>query len=184
MLRGSKVLIRAIEKTDIDVVASLSNDFEIHIQADDDVFVPRNREQVEKLMDELGKSEEEIGPFVIEAEGEVIGTCGLHHVDRRSRTCSFGISLGRDHLGKGYGRDAVRTLVGYAFRHLNMRKLWLSVYADNERAIRSYKSVGFREEAVLKEHVYSEGVHKDWLYMSLFRRDYEPLSGGRISSSE
>jgi RimJ/RimL family protein N-acetyltransferase len=179
LLRGDRVRIRALEKSDLERLQEFVNDDEIHLLADDDAFVPQSKEQVEKLFfEELGKSDEEIGPFGIETDGKLIGTCGLHHVDQRSRVCSFGINISdHNYLGKGYGREAVKLLVDYAFRHRNFRKVWLTVYADNERAIRSYRALGFVDEGLQKEQVYNEGVYKDWLIMGLLRRDYDPSLG-------
>jgi RimJ/RimL family protein N-acetyltransferase len=174
MLKGEKVILRALEKSDGDRLQEFVNDFELHLLADDEEYVPRSREQVEKLFEDLGKNPEEVGPFAIEADGKLIGTCGLHHFDKHSRVCSFGINISdRDYLGKGYGRDAVRVLLEYAFVHRNLHKVWLTTYPDNERAIRSYKALGFVEEGLQKEQVWSQGSYKDWLYMGLLRSDWK-----------
>jgi RimJ/RimL family protein N-acetyltransferase len=174
MLQGEKVVLRALERSDMELLQRFVNDREVHLLADDDYFVPKSREQVEKMFEEMGKSSEEIGPFGIEADGKLIGTCGLHHFDTHSRVCSFGINISeRAYWDKGYGRDAVRVLLDYAFKHRNMRKMWLTVYADNERAIRSYKALGFKEEGLQREQVWNEGSYKDWLYMGLLRSEWE-----------
>lgn len=178
MLTGKKVVLRALEKSDLDLLVEFVNDKEIHLMADDDFYVPQSREQVEKMFEELGKGEEEIGPFGIDVDGNLIGTCGLHHIDRHSRTCAFGINItNRSYLGQGYGRDAVEVLLEYAFRHRNFRKVWLSVYADNDRAVRAYKALGFKEEGLQREHVWNEGRYKDWLLMGILRREWDPELG-------
>lgn len=174
MLRGEKVTLRALEKSDMQRLHEFANDYELHLLADDEEFVPRSREQVEKMFEDLGKNPEEVGPFGIEADGLLIGTCGLHHFDKHSRVCSFGINISdRTYLGRGYGRDAVGVLLEYAFVHRNLHKVWLTVYADNERAIRSYKALGFVEEGLQKEQVWNQGRYKDWLYMGLLRTDWK-----------
>ena len=175
MLTGEKVVVRALEKPDMDRLHEFANDYELYLMADDEEFVPKSREQVEKMFADLDKNPEEVGPFGIEADGKLIGTCGLHHFDKHSRVCAFGITIfDRDYLGKGYGRDAVRVLIEYAFVHRNMHKLWLTVYADNTRAIRSYKALGFVEEGLQKQQVWNQGRYKDWLYMGLLRSDWQP----------
>jgi RimJ/RimL family protein N-acetyltransferase len=174
MLTGEKVVIRALEKSDMARLQEFVNDKEMHLLADDEEYVPKSREQVEKMFENLGKDPEEVGPFGIEADSKLIGTCALHHLDKHSRACSFGINISDpDYLGRGYGRDAVSVLIDYAFVHRNLRKIWLTVYADNERAIRAYKALGFVEEGLQKEQVWNEGRYKDWLYMGLFRSAWE-----------
>ena len=175
MLEGERVVVRALEKSDMDRLHEFANDQELYLLADDEEFVPRSREQVEKMFADMDKNPEEVGPFGIEADGKLIGTCGLHHFDKHSRVCAFGITISdREYLGKGYGRDAVRVLLEYAFVHRNMHKVWLTVYADNERAIRSYKALGFVEEGLQKQQVWNQGRYKDWLYMGLLRSDWQP----------
>lgn len=75
-----------------------------------------------------------------------IGFAGLRHIDRAQGTAEFGISIGeRDCWGNGYGTDATRLILDYAFRTLGLRNVLLEVYAFNERGIRAYLRAGFRE---------------------------------------
>jgi diamine N-acetyltransferase len=174
MLKGKKVTLRALETTDIEAFHAFVNDVDTHVLSDDEAFVPLARQQVEKNVEKM-LSEDEIIPMVIEADGKLIGTCGIHHIDLHSRTCSFGIAISdTSYRGKGYGRDTVEVLLDYVFRLRDFRKIWLTVYADNEQAIRSYKSLGFVQEGLQKEHVYNRGEYKDWVIMALFRRDWDP----------
>ncbi|WP_187434350.1 GNAT family N-acetyltransferase [Paenibacillus methanolicus] len=48
--------------------------------------------------------------------------------------------------GKGYGKEALKLIMGLVFRELNKKRLWLDVRASNERARNLYVSVGFYEE--------------------------------------
>jgi RimJ/RimL family protein N-acetyltransferase len=108
--------------------------------------------------------------FVIEVGGEVIGECSLHFFDDYARACHLGISIRRDKWGQGYGQDAVRTLVEYAFTYLNFRKVSLEVLADDERAVAVYSKAGFREEGRFREHNWHDGAYRDVLRMAVFRR--------------
>ena len=66
--------------------------------------------------------------FAIEADGKYIGGCGLFHFEWTARTCEVGIGIGdAAYRGRGYGRDALRVLLAYAFRLRNLRKVWLGV---------------------------------------------------------
>lgn len=71
--------------------------------------------------------------------------------------------------GGGYGQDAVRTLVRYAFGPLNFRKVSLEVLADDERAVGAYRKAGFTEEGRFRAHAWSEGRYVDVLRMAVFR---------------
>jgi len=107
--------------------------------------------------------------FAVEAQGELIGECGLHEVDHFNRRCELGIALGREHWGKGFGQDAVRTLVDYAFTHLNMNRVALRCLADDPCAVGAYRKAGFVDEGRLRQMSWVSGEFHDELVMSILR---------------
>ena len=106
--------------------------------------------------------------------GDLVGTLGLFKFDWRVRKCTFGISLGDPAVwGKGYGTDATRVALRYAFLELNMNRVELLVYSYNERAQRAYEKAGFQLEGRLRDALYREGRYHDELVMSVLRREWE-----------
>jgi RimJ/RimL family protein N-acetyltransferase len=98
----------------------------------------------------------------------------LFHFDWTAQTSELGIGIGdAEYRGRGYGRDALHELLEYAFRLRNLRKVWLGVNADNDRAIRCYRVCGFVEEGRLRRHVWSGGRYADFLFMGLLRDEWE-----------
>lgn len=174
MLRGERVLLRAVQREDLDGLWDLFEDLELTARWSDRPPVPWSREDwVSRFERHLGEMRRDDVEFAIEAEGAFIGKCGLQHVDHYRGLAELGIALGRDHWGKGYGQDAVRTLLEYAFRHLNLRKVWLKVLADDARAVGAYKKVGFVEEGRLREDAWFDGAHRDSLVMGILREEWE-----------
>lgn len=72
----------------------------------------------------------------------------------------------------GYGREALSLLVDYAFQKLNLNSLMLRVYSFNERAIRSYRAVGFRPAGKLREALIRNRKKYDILLMDLLPKDF------------
>jgi RimJ/RimL family protein N-acetyltransferase len=85
---------------------------------------------------------------------------------------AIGIGEPRD-WSKGYGSDAMRLVLRYAFTELNLHRVSLGVYAYNERAIRSYEKVGFVHEGRARQFVQREGRRWDALAMGILRADWE-----------
>ena len=77
---------------------------------------------------------------------------------------------------QGIRQDAVRTLLDYGFRHLNLAKVSLRVLADDERAVGAYRKAGFVEEGRLRAHAWYDGARHDELVMSVLRDDWKPAS--------
>jgi RimJ/RimL family protein N-acetyltransferase len=93
-------------------------------------------------------------------------------VDWRNRSAEAGIFVGVKSLwGRGHGTDAMNALVGWGFDELNLHRIWLRVFADNPRAVRSYEKVGFRVEGRLRQDRYHRGQYSDTLVMGLLSEE-------------
>jgi RimJ/RimL family protein N-acetyltransferase len=107
-----------------------------------------------------------------------IGFIGLDGINWQARNGWIGIGIGeRQEWGKGYGTDAFRILIRFAFQELNLRRLSLNVFEYNPRAIRSYEKLGFQVEGREREWLRRNGRRWDLIYMGLMRRDWEVTEG-------
>jgi len=78
-------------------------------------------------------------------DGRHIGNAMYYNIDTIRREAEIGITIGeREYWGKGYGTDAVRTLVRHVFRITGFRRMYLKTLEWNERAQRSFEKAGFR----------------------------------------
>ena len=84
---------------------------------------------------------------VFDMQGQMVGYMSLRIVSRLFKRAELGIVFDPGELSKGYGSDAVTTLLKWYFKELGYRKMILTVAAYNERAIKSYKKVGFQKYA-------------------------------------
>ena len=75
--------------------------------------------------------------------------------------------------GKGYGREAIKALMDYAFTELGMNKFWLDVYPDNKVGISLYESLGLKKEGVLRQSYKSERGYLDQVLYSMLRSEYQ-----------
>jgi RimJ/RimL family protein N-acetyltransferase len=175
MLQGEKVTLRAIKREDLQRQWAFNNDVEIELLGGGDPWEPQSFARLEAQFEEdVRKNARDGMNFAIEADGKYIGSCGLFHVDTTAHTCELGIGIGdRQYWSHGYGRDAIRVLLNYAFHQRNFHKVWLTVNGNNERAIRSYLACGFVEEGRLRQHVWSDGKYLDLVYMGILRNEWE-----------
>jgi diamine N-acetyltransferase len=175
MLDGQHVRLRAIERDDLPVLHELlDDDLEVMTRSSDEPPRPVTLAGLEQRFDEgLEEPNGSAMRFGIELDGELIGECGLHVIDHYRRSCHLGIALGRAYWAKGLGQDALRTLIGFAFRDLGMHKVGLEVLADDERAVGAYRKVGFVEEGRLRDHSWFEGAFHDALVMGILRDEWD-----------
>jgi RimJ/RimL family protein N-acetyltransferase len=105
---------------------------------------------------------------------ETIGRGMLFSVDLVNRGAMLGIVIGeKDYWSKGYGVDATRLLLEYAFNLLNLNSVMLGVFAFNERAIACYRRVGFREIGRRRQaRIIGERKH-DAILMDILAEEFE-----------
>ena len=88
----------------------------------------------------------------------LIGVTTFSALDPDNGSALFHITIGEpDCWGRGFGTETVTLMLGHAFEKLGLHRVGLSVFAFNERAIRSYEKAGFREEGRLREAVWRDG---------------------------
>jgi RimJ/RimL family protein N-acetyltransferase len=176
MLTGDRVVLRPIEPADLPRIWELDvADFEVSVLSNAGPIYPLSLSEFEaNEAERVSNKARDNLRLLIEVDGDAIGMCVLHAIDHFSRRCELGIAIGRDFWGKGFGQDAVRTLVDYAFEHLNMNKVALRVRADDPRALGAYLKVGFVEEGRLRQHDWVGGAYHDSLVMSVLQEDWKP----------
>lgn len=76
-------------------------------------------------------------------EGELIGFLSIYDLDREKKKGMLGIYLGYEYTDKGYGTEAIRTILPYYFEKMKFKELYLDVATLNQRAIKCYLNCGF-----------------------------------------
>ena len=102
----------------------------------------------------------------------VVGHFGLHtspNKPRRRHAGTLGMGVHDEWQGKGVGSALMRAGVDLADKWLNLTRLELEVYTDNEAAIRLYERLGFEREGTLRQHAFRDGSYVDAYLMARLR---------------
>jgi RimJ/RimL family protein N-acetyltransferase len=130
------------------------------------------KEWLDKDLDK-GTSDEVFFSIRSLKDDKLIGFIGLFDLYLQHGDTLVAIALGeREYWGKGYGTDAMRIMLRYAFNELNLRRVGLIVFEYNPRAIRSYEKVGFSFEGRIREVIQRDGKRWDFLYMGILREEW------------
>jgi RimJ/RimL family protein N-acetyltransferase len=84
----------------------------------------------------------------------------------------YGVDVGAEYRGRGYGREAVEILLGYFFNELRYHKCTVGIYAFNEVSIKFHESLGFMREGTLRDMVYTGGRYYDELHYGITDSEY------------
>ena len=111
------------------------------------------------------------------ADDRLIGFVAFEGINWRNADTFAAIGIGeRDYWGKGYGTDALRVLLRFAFDELNLQRVSLSFLEGNDRAQRSYEKCGFRYEGRERQAWVYDGRRWDEIYMGLLRGEWEAMN--------
>ena len=108
--------------------------------------------------------------FLVAAiDGCVVGTAGLHPAEspRRAHAASVGMAVHDGFAGRGVGTALLRALLDKADNWLALKRVELTVWVDNTRAVALYERLGFEREGLLRAHAWRAGAYVDAFSMAL-----------------
>lgn len=178
ILYGKRIRLRAVEREDVQKFHEWVNDPEVTRGLM--LNLPMSLAEEESWFSMLSKRDPKEKPLAIEVKARqkwrLIGNCGIFDLDSISRSAELGIMIGdKSEWNKGYGSEAMDLLVRHGFETLNLNRVFLRVYTENIRAVRSYEKTGFVLEGRLRQAVYKHGKYDDVLVMSILRSEWTPL---------
>lgn len=152
-IRGERVTLRHMVRADVDEMARWPRFSEPDLQwANLELSFPSDRD----AYFERGRTNANRRRFAIRDEHEeLIGTVGLRNLNFRAGQGTLGIIIRADAVGKGYGTDAIRATLRYAFEWLGLRRVLLDVAETNDRAHHVYEKLGF---VPIGEHLGPQGL--------------------------
>jgi len=176
-IEGSKVLLRPLEKKDINMkYLSWINDAEVTRCTEIGNF-PTTLMGLRTFYSGVSKSKNDVMLAIVDKKKDLhIGNIKLGGISWIHRFADLGIIIGeKKYWGRGYGSEACRLLLKYAFECLNLNKVTLGVYGTHEAAIEAYKKAGFKTEGRLTGMMRLKNKYVDKVIMGISQKEY--LSG-------
>jgi len=166
---GKKVYLRPLLREDLnDHYLSWLNDPVTTHYLESGTF-PMSYEGLENFYTEVTGSQNQVILAIADSESnEHIGNVKLAPISWVHRRATFGILIGNEqYRNRGVGTEVTHLILNYAFYKLNLQRIDLGVYANNESAIKMYERVGFKIEGRFRKHVFFEGTYIDSLWLGL-----------------
>lgn len=174
---GKRIMLREYITSDIESIRGWVNDHETTRMLDPSIFsYPHPYEKTKAFVD---SNIENGGPAFIIANietGEYIGQIDLMNINYRNRSAEIGIVIGiKRYRSLGYGSEAIKLLLEFAFNQLNLNRIEIRVFSFNEQGIRCYKKCGFIEEGCLRQAIYIDGEYHDIIILSVLREEFDRM---------
>ncbi len=177
ILEGDLVTLRPFRDEDVPLLHQWSNDPDVlrwlHLSEDPPELMQSleaHRERWERIRDDPAQMSWRIDT----KDALPIGELGLLAIHPSHRRAELGISIGEEpYRGRGYGTDAIRTLLRHAFGTFGLRRVQLITDEDNERGIRCYEKSGFAREGLLRQHRLRHGEPLNMMIMGALSEEWD-----------
>ena len=175
-LYGKKVILRAVEVEDIEMVRELTNspDYEKMIVG---WTLPLSKQDQENWYHSYKNTSDTIRYTIETEEDGAVGMIGLKEIDWKNGSASgLGMRIAKkDIRTKGLATDAWMTLLKYAFEELRLNRINGSALSYNKASLRVCEKVGFKVEGVQRQAIYKNGEFHDLILLGVLKEDYMQL---------
>lgn len=114
--------------------------------------------------------------FTIRVGKKTIGIIAYNKIDKNNRKTEIDILIGnKAYWNRGYGSDALKTFIPWLFKKFKLHKVWICARANNPRAIKTYKKIGFVQEGILRKEDFHEGKFIDAVLFSILENEYKKI---------
>ncbi len=172
-IAGSLCYLSPPDASDAELWTRWLNDLDVALPLGDEAY---STITLDAARDDIGRigAHDHVFTIVEQTTDRPVGRCLLFAVNQVDRTAMAGIFIGEaDARGRGIGTEAMRLLLDYAFNLLNLNSVMLGVYDFNERAMASYRKVGFREIGRRRQARIVGGEPHDVVLMDLLASEFE-----------
>ncbi len=120
------------------------------------------------------EDKDDIMLIVVTREGKPIGTVGLYEIDFTNRMAKINVLIGeKDEWGRGYGSEAERLLIEFAFSSLKLLRITRLYCEQNIASKRVGEKNGFTEEGLLRGQFCVAGEYVNIMRSSIFKNEFE-----------
>lgn len=178
LIEGNSIRLRGFELTDAPKILEYFNDIEIRRFMD--MPAPHSQEQEEQWIRNTWDARKTGRGhyFAIEDKksNQLIGGCGLFGINKINRRGELMIVIyNKQYWGRGFGTEALKLLLQFGFKHLNLKTFHLCTHDTNKRAQRVYEKIGFKPCGRRRQASYFGGTYHDLLYYELQASEFQEL---------
>jgi diamine N-acetyltransferase len=171
-LEGERVFLRTINRSDLTELNELMDD-RATLVLTGSVF-PNTEKELEEFYERCQTTDTRVWFVIVDKEkNRIIGETGFLRIFMPWRTTDFTLEIwDKKYWGRGYGKEIAALMFEYGFDYLNFHRMAIGVVEKNARAMKFWKSLGFKEEGRQIDGFFSEGEYSDFVMMYLLETDY------------
>ena len=170
---GEKIVLRAIRMSDAELLCNIINDPNTEKMLGGSSFPVSLEHQCEWINKQTDLTDT-LRCIVARKEtvDEGLGTVILSDIDLKNGTAEVHIKLDQNTgRGKGYGTDALNTIVKYAFEEMRLNCIYAEVLEYNTVSLKLFDKCGFIKDGILRSRIYKNGRYLNVVALSKLREN-------------
>ncbi len=104
--------------------------------------------------------------------GRLAGSIGLFKIDHKNKNAEVGYYIRKECWNKGLATEAIRLMLGFAFRNLKLHRVYARTFKENVASARVLEKAGFKKEGVERECYYKRGRWHDLVRYGILKKEY------------
>lgn len=171
-LVGDRIYLSPRNAEDYEIFAEWLNDFQIADYVQRSGLIISNTAEKEFL--ETNNNPEATFSIIDLKTDKIIGSISIEQIDHLHRRGTLGIFIGdANYRDNGYGTEAIRLILEYGFKYLNLNNINLDVMAFNTRDIKCYEKCGFKMAGTRRQASYINGKYYDINSMDILAEEFD-----------
>lgn len=173
MLYGKRIYMREIIKEDIEILYELCANDEVLKYNGSDEGIASKRYMLDNFRYFKKPSKKDY--VIVKKRGGILGLISYCEISYAKGVYSISIMIGKKYWGKGYGKEAIETVLEYLFNKKKAHKIELEVVEENKAAIRCYEKCNFQIEGKRRKKYFYKERYLDTILMSLLEDEYKAI---------
>ena len=176
MFEGTNLRLRGFELEDAPTIIEHYNDLDVRRFLDHPfpLSLEDAKQWIHNTWETPKKGRAYFFAIALKESNQLIGTCGLFAISRINRKAELMIVIyNKKNWGKGFGTEAIRLLLNYGFKQLNLNRICLFTHDNNLRAQHIYEKIGFKPGGRRRLASYFEGAYRDLLLYDLLASEFQ-----------
>lgn len=146
ILSNDKIVLRAIEPTDVDQIMAWENDESLWTVGN--TVAPFSRKAIWDYVEHYNPdiySEKQLRLMITDAtSGISVGMVDLFDFDAHNRRCAIGLMIGEEYRNQGCGKATLELMQTYVRRFLGLHQLWAQIPVDNANSVKLFTECNYK----------------------------------------
>jgi len=126
---------------------------------------------------ESWEKNEEWSYLIVDEDDQILGSCGLHHLDLKNAVGEIGYWVRTSATGRGVATSATRQLCHKAFHEFGLERVEIVVSVENQISLRVAEKTGAIREGILRKRIVLNGRRHDCVLFSLLKEEFAGVTG-------